>query len=136
MQETKAQNFIKSTAILAIASIFVKIVGAIYKIPIYNILDKTGIGAFQVTYNVYLLILMIATAGVPVALSRMVSSAAAIGNNQLVKRYFKVAMPTFSIIGIVAMLVMFIFSDQLAGAMNNSLAAPGIKVLAPAVFFV
>ena len=136
LQEQKSQTFIKSTAILAAASIFVKIIGAVYKIPIYNILDNTGIGAFQVTYNVYLLILSIATAGVPVALSRMVSSAIAVGNADLAKRYFSVALRAFSVVGIVAMIAMLFFSNQLAEAMNNSMASVGIQVLAPAVFCV
>ena len=136
MQEQKAQSFIKGAAILAATSIFVKIIGAIYKIPLFNILGDVGKGAFQATYNVYTAILNIATAGVPVALSRMVSSAAAIGNTGLVKRYNRVAMPAFIIIGLAAMISMFVFAGQLAGAMNLSLAAPGIRVLAPAVFFV
>ena len=136
MQDQKTQNFIKSTAILAATSIFVKIVGAIYKLPLFNILGAAGTGAFQVTYSVYTLILNIATAGVPVALSRMVSSAAATGKTSLVRRYFKVAMPAFALIGVAAMLAMFFFAEQLAAAMNNTLAGPGIRVLAPAVFFV
>lgn len=136
MQGLKKQNFLKGAAILAAASIFVKIVGAIYKIPIFNVLDDEGIGYFQVTYNVYTLILTIATAGVPVALSRLVSSAAARGNNGLVKRYFSVSLPAFLCIGVVAMAVMLLFADQFAGMMNSSPAAPGIRVLAPAVFFV
>ena len=136
LQEDKTQNFIKSTAILAATSIFVKIVGAVYKIPLFIILDEAGAGAFQVTYSVYTLIFTIATAGVPVALSRMISSAAAVGKINLVKRYFKVALPVFVAIGVVAMLAMLFFADGIAGAMNNSLAAPGIQVLAPAVFFV
>ena len=136
LQELKTQSFIKGTAILAATSIFVKIIGAIYKLPLFNVLGDAGSGAFQVTYSVYTLILNIATAGVPVALSRMVSSAAAIGNTKLVKRYFNVAMPAFVIIGVSAMSAMFFFADHLAGSMNNSLAAPGIQVLSPAVFFV
>ena len=136
MQEQKAQNFIKSTAILAATSIIVRIIGAIYKIPLFLILDKAGAGAFQVTYNVYAVALNIATAGVPVALSRMVSSAATVGNTSLVRRYFKVAMPAFIVIGITAMLAMLLFARQFAAAMHNSLAAPGIQVLAPAVLFV
>ena len=136
MQEPKAQNFIKSTAILAAASILVRIIGAIYKIPLFSILDKAGAGAFQVTYSVYTLALNIATAGVPVALSRMISSAAALGNDNLVNRYFKVALPFLICIGVAAMLAMLFYAEPFASAMNNSLAAPGIQVLAPAVLFV
>jgi len=136
LQEEKTQSFIKGAAILAATSIFVKIIGAVYKIPLFNILGNVGKGAFQVTYSVYTLILNIATAGVPVALSRMVASAAAGGKTGLVKRYFRVALPAFTIIGVIAMLAMYLFAGQIAGAMNSSLAAPGIRVLAPAVFFV
>ena len=138
MQDTKSQNFIKSAAILASASIFVKFIGAIYKIPLFqeNVLGDVGIGSFQVTYGIYTLILTVATAGIPVALSRLIASAATRGDTALVKRYFSVALPAFSAIGIVAMLVMLLFADPIAGMMNNSLAAPGIRVLAPAVFFV
>jgi len=136
LQEQKKQNFLKSAAILAAASILVKIIGAIYKIPIFNILDDGGRGSFQVTYNVYTLILTISTAGLPAALSRLISSAAATGKMSLVKRYFSVSLPAFVIIGFIAMLAMFLFADSFAGLMNDSLAAPGIRVLAPAVFFV
>lgn len=136
MQESKKQNFLKGAAILAAASIFVKVIGAVYKIPIQNILGDAGIGSFQTTYSVYTLILTISTAGIPAALSRMVSSASASGETRLVRRYFSVALPAFIAIGIVAMLAMFLFADTFSGLMNNSLAAPGIRVLAPAVFFV
>ena len=136
MQESKKQNFLKGAAILAAASIFVKIVGAIYKIPIARMLGDEGTGYFQVTYNIYTLMLTISTAGIPVALSRMVSSAAAHKNTNLVKRYFSVALPAFITIGTVAMILMFVFADTLAGFMNSSPAAYGIRVIAPAVLFV
>ena len=136
LQDTKAQNYLKGAAILAAASIFVKIVGAIYKIPIMNVLDDAGIGTFQVSYSVYTLIFTISTAGIPAALSRIVSTAVATGRNRLVKRYFSVSLPAFVIIGAAAMIIMFLFADTFAGWMHNSMAAPGIRVLAPAVFFV
>jgi len=136
MHESRKPNFLKGAAILAVTGIFVKIVGAIYQIPILNVLGDEGAGYFHVTYMVYGLLLAISTAGVPVALSRLVSSAAANGNIPLIKRYYSVAMPAIIVIGIVVMSVMFFFADVLAEMMGSSLAATGIKVLAPAVFFV
>jgi len=136
MHESRKPNFLKSAAILAATGIFVKIVGAIYQIPILNVLGDEGAGYFHVTYMVYGLLLAISTAGVPVALSRLVSSAAANGNTPLIKRYYSVAMPAIMIIGIVVMSIMFFFADGLAELMGSSLAATGIRVLAPAVFFV
>jgi len=82
------------------------------------------------------MILAISTAGVPVALSRLVSSAASRGNNALVKRYFSVAMPAFLIIGAIVMALMLFFAQDVATMIGSSLAATGIQVLAPAVFFV
>jgi len=136
MLEHKKPNFLKGAAILAATGIFVKIVGAFYQIPILSVLGDEGAGYFHVTYSVYALILAISTAGVPVALSRLVSSARARGDRLLVRRYFSVAMPAFIVIGFVVMLAMFFFADNFAKLMNSSLSSYGIRVLAPAVFFV
>ncbi|MCL2820181.1 MAG: polysaccharide biosynthesis protein [Oscillospiraceae bacterium] len=136
MHEQKKPNFLKGAAILAATGIFVRIVGAIYKIPLFNVLDDEGVGYFQITYTIYAMVLAISTAGVPVALSRLVSTAASKGDTALVKRYFSVAMPAFFIIGFTVMTVMLIFANDIAFLMGSSLAAPGIRVLAPAVFFV
>jgi stage V sporulation protein B len=135
--ETSKQHYIKGAAILAAASVFVKIIGAIYKIPLFQdgVLGDEGAGDFQVTYSVYTLILTISTAGVPVAMSRLVSSARAINDIGRVKRYFNVALPAFALVGLVAMLIMLLFAEGFANIMNNSMAAPGIRVLAPAVLF-
>jgi len=136
MHEQIKPNFIKGAAILAATGIFVKIVGAIYKIPLFNILDDEGVGYFQVIYNIYAMVLAISTAGVPVALSRLISSAASKGDKALVKRYFSVAMPVFVFIGVAVMALMFIFANNIATMMGGSLAATGVRVLAPAVYFV
>ena len=135
LQERGEQNYLRGASILLIASLLVKIASAIYKIPLFNIIDDVGIGTFQVTYNVFTLILTISTAGIPTALSRLVASANGSGNRTLVNRYFSVAMPSFILIGFIAMLGMFFFADNLAGFMNSPLAAYGIRVLSPAVFF-
>jgi len=135
LQDGRNQSYLRGAAILAATSVFVKIIGVIYKIPLFSIMDAAGRGTFQVTYNVFTLILTISTAGIPAALSRMISSANASGNTRLVKRYFAVSLPSFIIIGLVAMLAMFFFAEDFAILMNNSLAAPGIRILSPAVFF-
>ena len=135
LQERRETNYLRGASILLIASLLVKIASAVYKIPLFNIMDYVGIGTFQVTYNVFTLILTISTAGIPTALSRLVASANGRGNRTLVNRYFSVAMPSFILIGLAAMSIMFFFADSLAGFMNSPLAAYGIRVLSPAVFF-
>jgi len=136
MHGQEKPSFVKGAAILAATGVFVKIVGAIYQIPLLSVLGDVGAGYFHMTYMVYGLVLAVSTAGVPVALSRLVSSAAASGNISLVKRYYSVAMPSFIVIGLVVMCVMFFFANNLAELINSTHAVTGIQVLAPAVFFV
>ncbi|MCL2427262.1 MAG: polysaccharide biosynthesis protein [Oscillospiraceae bacterium] len=135
MREQTKQSFIKGATILTVVSLTVRVISTLYKLPLFNILDSPGRGAFQTTYNVFGLILALSTAGIPVALSRLVSSANAKGDTTLVRRYFSVALPAFSIVGVIAMLVMFFFAEDLAELLGGPLAAPGIMVLAPATFF-
>lgn len=135
MSETKKQNFLRGAAILATTVAIVKIIGAIYKIPLYNLLGDEGTAKFSLTYLIYSLLFTISTAGIPVALSRLISSANATGRTALVKRYFRIALPVFSLIGIFFMVIMFLYADKLAVLMGDKDIAIGIRALAPAVLF-
>ena len=73
----RRQNFMGGAAILAGAVAVTKLLGALYKIPLGNLLDREGMAHFYAAYNIYSLLLVLSTAGLPVALSRMVSRAAA-----------------------------------------------------------
>ncbi len=125
----------KGAAILAMAGVTIKIITAIFKIPLLNMLGDEGSGHFQITYVIYGLMITISTAGLPVALSRLISSASATGRTQLVKRYVSVALPVFALLGLALMLVMIFFADGLAAFMGDPDAALGIQAFAPAVFF-
>lgn len=136
MSETNKHTYMRGAAILAATAIVVKIISGIYKIPLYNLIGDEGTAHYQVTYTIYTLLFTISTAGIPVALSRQISAAAATGRKGLVKRYFSVALPAFAVVGAVFSAIMFIFADKLALFMSDSQATIAIKVLAPAVFFV
>jgi stage V sporulation protein B len=122
-------------AILGSTAILVKIIGAIYKLPLYNILDNEGAAHFQVAYQVYSLLLAISLSGIPVALSRLVSAARATGDREGAGRYFAVALPAFTVVGLIFALAMFFASDSLAKAMGDANAAAGLRALAPGVLF-
>ncbi len=135
MSGSKSQNYLHGAAILGAGVIIMKILGAIYKIPLVNILGDSGYGYFLVAYNIYNLLLTIATAGFPVALSRMISEANTLGKHQNVKKIFNVAFLTFAVLGIIGSLVMFLFPTELAIAMNQARASQSIFALAPAILF-
>ena len=71
MSQPQKQNFLHGAAILAFGVVIMKILGAIYKIPLRNIIGETGYGYFFAAYTIYNFFLTISTAGLPVALSRM-----------------------------------------------------------------
>jgi stage V sporulation protein B len=135
LSETKKQNYLKGAAILAATGIIVKIITAVFKIPLYNLLGDNGAGHFQVAFNLYTLLLTISTAGIPVALSRLVSAAASMGRRKLVKRYFSVALPVFVFVGLTLMVLMLAFAEQLAVFMGDEKVAFGIRTLSPAILF-
>lgn len=116
--------------------VFAKIISAIYRIPINNILGDEGVSHFAVTYQIYAVLLAVSTGGIPVALSRLISTAASTGRPRQVKQYFSVSLTAFTVIGVVFSLIMFFFADKLAVFMTDGQAAIGIRVIAPAVLFV
>ena len=133
MSNSKKQNYLHGAAILTFGVIIMKILGALYKIPLGNILGDDGYGYFNTAYNIYNVFLTLATAGFPVALSRMISEANTLGRQNQVRRTFRVAFCTFAVIGAVGTLIMFLFHTELAVAMNGPKSAQSILALSPAV---
>ena len=136
MSDTTKQTYMRGAAILAATAVVSKIISALYKIPLFSMLDDNTAGYYQVAYTIYMLLIAVTTAGIPVALSRLVSSANAEGNTRLVRRYFAVSLPAFALLGLVFMLLVFRFADPLAANIFSTPdAASGIRILAPAIFF-
>ena len=132
----RRHNFISGAAVLALAVAVTKVLGALYKIPLGNLLDKEGMAHFYAAYNIYNLLLVLSTAGLPLALSRLVSRAAAQGRLNAQRRIFRTALALLAVIGLVCSAVMCLFPQVLSGLLHDSLAAPAIRVLGPAVLFV
>ena len=85
----RKQNFMEGAAVLTLAVAVTKVMGAVYKIPLGNLLDKDGMAHFYVAYNIYSLLLIVSTAGLPLALSRLVSRAEALGQRHPSSRPFR-----------------------------------------------
>ena len=68
-ESQKKQNFLQGTALLAMATAIVKVIGALYKIPLNAIIGEQGFGYFNTAYEIYAVLLMISTAGLPVAMT-------------------------------------------------------------------
>ena len=132
----KKQSFLHGAAILALATFIVKIIGACYKIPLVGIIDNAGYGYFTTAYDIYSVLLTISTAGLPVAMSRMISESQALGHHAQIKRIYRASLYVFLTIGIVGTGGMLLFCRQLAEFMRSPNSWAAIAALAPAVFFV
>ena len=132
----KKNSFFGGAAILTAGIIIVKLIGALYKIPLGNILSDGAFSDFNTAYYIYSLLIVISTGGLPVALSKMVSEANALGRGNQVRKTFRVALVAFCVLGIICCSVMLFFPRQLADLMNNSQCYHSILALAPALFFI
>lgn len=135
-RSTKQNTFFGGAAILAVGIMVVKVIGMFYKIPLLNIIGEQGSADFGNAYNIYAVLLTISTAGLPVAVSKLVSEANATGRQNQVRRVFRLSLALFLTLGVLSFLIMSFGSAQLAGLMNDDQAAPGIRALAPAVICV
>ena len=129
----KQNTFFGGAAVLAMGILVVKLIGMFYKIPLVNIIGDQGSTDFTNAYNIYSVLLTISTAGLPVAVSKLVSEADAQGRLNQVRKTFRLALVIFLALGAASFLVMFFRTDWLAATMNDTKAAPGIKAMAPAV---
>jgi len=132
----KKNSFFGGAAILTAGIVIVKLIGALYKVPLGNILTDAGFADFNNAYDVYSLLIVISTGGLPVALSKMVSEANALGRTNQVNKVFHLATVAFCILGTLSFLIMAVFPSQLAAFMGNSRSRWSILALAPAVFFI
>ena len=132
----KKQNFLQGTAMLAMATAIVKVIGALYKIPLNAIIGEQGFGYFNTAYDIYNVLLMISTAGLPVAMSRMISQASSLRHYNQVRRIYHTAQGIFLALGIIGTLLMTLFCRQLARFQNQPDAWAAIGALGPSVLLI
>ena len=135
-EQSKKQSFLGGAAILAGAVAVVKVIGALYKLPLNNILGDVGKTYFQTAYEIYNVLLTVSTAGLPLAISKLTSQAHARGRENEKRKIFRTAIWLFFALGLIGSCLMFFGAQGLADFQRNSMAAAPIRALAPAVFCV
>ncbi len=135
MKTESKGTFLQGAFILTISTALVKIAGLLFTIPIANMLGGTGMGYFYTAYDIYNMLAVLASAGLPVAVSRMVSETLVGGNTDEADRIYKVSVRIFTVIGAVIAAIMFFGADLLAELLKNPNAALSIRVLSFTAFF-
>ncbi|WP_415932022.1 putative polysaccharide biosynthesis protein [Zhenpiania hominis] len=130
------KSFIQGAAVLAVAGLLVKVLGAIFKIPLGNMIGADGMAYYNPAYYVYNFFLTLATAGIPVAISRMVSERVSFGQFREAHHVFKISRALMMAIGVGSFIIVFFGAEILAQASNVPGAAMSMRAISPALIFV
>ena len=130
-ESPKKQNFLQGAALLALATAIVKVIGAFYKLPLNMAIGAEGYSYFTTAYDIYAVMLLVSTAGLPVAVSRMVSEASTLGHTNRLKKVVRTSLTIFAILGAVSSVIMIFGAKWLANIMNQPDAWISIACLGP-----
>lgn len=134
MKEKK--TFVKGAAILGVAGLLVQVMGAVFRIPLGNIIGQEGMGYFQTAYPLYVFLLVFSTNGAPAAISKMASERIALGQHREAHRVFKLSFILMLVLGIVAFAIVFVFAKPLVVMFGNEGAYLAMVAISPALLFV
>ena len=127
----KSKRIVSGAALLLIGSVVAKMLGALYRIPLTNVLGAEGMGMYQLVFPVYALFMVLATAGIPTALSRTVAEKRATGEST--RKDLLVSMLALFLLGLIFATIMAVFSKFLAQKQGNADTYPGFLIIAPAI---
>jgi stage V sporulation protein B len=129
-------SILKGTALLTGAGLIVKLMGAAYRIPLARLIGAEGIGLYQMAYPIYLIFLSLSTAGLPIAISKIIAEQTAMGNTKGLRNVFRGAMLLMLLLGLWGSISMAVAAPWLAGSVVvDSRAVYAMWALAPAIFF-
>lgn len=110
----KKNSFIQGALIATLGIVISKILGIIYVIPFYAVIGDQGGALYGYAYNIYSIFLGISQAGIPLAMSKLISEYNTLGYYETKEKVYKVGKTFLNIIGVIAFLVLFIFAPQIA----------------------
>ncbi|NGQ96474.1 polysaccharide biosynthesis protein [Brevibacillus sp. SYP-B805] len=117
--ERSSVHFVKGAAILGIAGLLSKLLGAVYRIPYQNIAGDIGLYVYMQVYPLYTTLLILATAGFPIAISKIVSERLALGDTYGARKAYRVASLSLLVLGFVFFLLLFGGAPLVAAFMGD-----------------
>ena len=129
-------TFVKGAAILGAAGLIVKFLGAVFRLPLANMIGATGMAYYSPAYYTYTVFVTIATSGIPVAISKMVSERITVGNFEEAHHVYRVSLKLLTVIGAVSFVVMFFGAGIISDLQNIEEAKLPMMAVAPALLIV
>ncbi len=136
VKKSRTKLFFAGVFILTAANLVIKLSGLLFKVPMNYIVGDTGMGYYGSAYSIYTFLYMLSTAGLPVAVSIMVTESRQTGRREQVKRIFRTALFLFFLIGLAGSGAMLLFADELAVLIGAQRSVYCIIAIAPTLFFI
>ncbi|MDD4564998.1 MAG: polysaccharide biosynthesis protein [Eubacteriales bacterium] len=130
------KTFLRGAAVLGIAGLLVQVMGAIFRIPLGNIIGDEGMGYYQTAYPIYVFLLVFSTNGAPAAISKMTSERIALGKHSEAHRVFRLSFMLMLALGLIASSIFFFGAEFIVTVLKNPGAYYAMITIAPALFFV
>ena len=136
-QKSASPRLLSGVLILTASNLTVKLLGLLCKVPLQDVLGDKGMGYFNIAYSIFTTLYLVATAGMPAALTIMISGTPdnSVRRKQI-ERIFHVAFSVFFTMGLLGATVMMVFSKQLAAWAGSADAYLCIMAIAPTLFFI
>lgn len=132
----RKSSFVKQASILAMAGILVRILGFAYRFPLTNMIGDEGNGIYAGGYYIYTFLLILSSAGLPAAISRMVSERLAQKQYRNAHKVFQAAFVISSALGLLFAILLYVFAQEVADLFNSSRSYYCILTLSPTLFIV
>jgi stage V sporulation protein B len=130
------KNILTGVVAMGIATVVVKILSVLYKIPMLNTLGEEGMGYFNTAYTIYSFFFIVCTAGVPKAVMILLSRAREKGDNGEYNKILKVAFYLFLIIGTVGCILFLFFAGLISNAIGSQSSVYSMLMIAPSLVIV
>lgn len=130
-------TFLRGAAILTAAGLISKLLGALYRIPFFRVVGPEGMGLYQMAYPLYTMLLAVSSAGIPVAVSKLISENLAHRDYAGVNKVFRISLIFITAVSGLTSVLLMQSAHFLAGqVLHDARAYYSIAAIAPAVFFV
>lgn len=135
MGTSKKSDFLVQGSILAVASIIVRLIGLLYRLPLTNIIGDEGMGYYSQAFSIYNIALILSSYSLPLAVSKLVATRLANKEYRNSYRIFILSLGFAVVVGTLMSLIVFFGADFLATVIFKT---PGsaipLKILAPTIF--
>ncbi|MGN0674636.1 MAG: polysaccharide biosynthesis C-terminal domain-containing protein [Oscillospiraceae bacterium] len=131
----KKQSFMLGSAILILSALISKLAGALFRIPLANMLGGTGMGYFSGAYGIFMAVYAVSVTGLPAAVAKLTAESSALERFANLRRIKSSALLFFSVTGLAFTVLMLLFACPFCLLTSGLETVPAVIAIAPSVFF-